>query len=175
MVWFMSEQVEFEAWRLRELQRLQRDGALRQQFELEKAETERRRGLTEEQRRAEDQALGKLAGKEKDKWTFMQKYYHKGAFYMDSSEMEEGDVRTKKYAEPTLEDKFDKSALPKVMQVKKFGFSGRTKYTHLKDQDTTDYESAWMQESGKRKVLDEKMAGLGDIDSAGRKRPNKKP
>jgi microfibrillar-associated protein 1 len=168
--------VEFEAWRLRELKRLQRDGALRQQFELEKFETERRRGLTEAERRSEDQALGKLDVKDKEKWAFMQKYYHKGAFYMDDSEMETGDVRTKNYSAPTLEDKFDKAALPKVMQVKKFGFSGRTKYTHLKDQDTTDYESAWMQDSGsgKRKLLDEKLAGLGDIDSAGRKRPNKK-
>jgi hypothetical protein len=41
--------------------------------------------------------------------------------------------------------RFDKSAMPRVMQVKKFGFSGQTKYTHLKDQDTTDYDSAWMQ------------------------------
>ena len=37
----------------------------------------------------------------------------------------------------TLEDQFDKTILPKVMQVKNFGRSGRTKYTHLADQDTT--------------------------------------
>ena len=39
--------------------------------------------------------------------------------------------------QPTLDDRFNKAVLPKVMQVKDFGFAGRTKYTHLKDQDTT--------------------------------------
>ena len=28
-------------------------------------------------------------------------------------------------------------------QVKNFGRSGRTKYTHLVDQDTTQYDSPW--------------------------------
>ena len=49
------------------------------------------------------------------------------------------------FSKPTLEDHFDKSILPKVMQVKNFGRSGRTKYTHLLDQDTTNSESPWAQ------------------------------
>lgn len=34
------------------------------------------------------------------------------------------------------------------IQVKNFGRSGRTKYTHLVDQDTTSYDSAWTAETG---------------------------
>lgn len=51
------------------------------------------------------------------------------------------------FSQPTLEDHFDKTILPKVMQVKNFGRSGRTKYTHLVDQDTTNFESAWVSET----------------------------
>jgi microfibrillar-associated protein 1 len=35
----------------------------------------------------------------------------------------------------------DMEMLPKVLQVRKFGLAGRTKYTHLADQDTTKAEA----------------------------------
>ena len=57
------------------------------------------------------------------------------------------DVLSRDYSGATLEDKFDKTVLPKVMQVKNFGRSGRTKYTHLVDQDTTSFDAAWTQET----------------------------
>lgn len=56
---------------------------------------------------------------------------------MDEESLAANDVRKKDFDAPTLEDKFDKESLPAVLQVKKFGFRGRTKYTHLLDQDTT--------------------------------------
>ena len=34
-----------------------------------------------------------------------------------------------------------------VIQVKNFGRSGRTKYTHLVDQDTTQFESPWISDT----------------------------
>jgi microfibrillar-associated protein 1 len=73
---------------------------------------------------------------ERGKMKYLQKYYHKGAFYTDDTKINEA-LATRNFAQPTLEDKFNKELLPSVMQVKDFGRSGRTKYTHLVDQDTS--------------------------------------
>ena len=73
------------AWKFRELQRLKRDREAREAEEAEQAERDRRRAMTEEQR-LEDLRLNPriLTNKsEKGKMKFLQKYYHKGAFYMD--------------------------------------------------------------------------------------------
>jgi microfibrillar-associated protein 1 len=142
-----EDALEFENWRLRELARMKREMEARQAREKDKAEVARRRGMTEAERDAEDRRLGvgmyaKQGGKgEKAKWKFMQKYYHKGAFYMDEESVARpDDVRRRAADEATGEDKFNRAALPSVMQVKNFGRAGQTKYTHLLDQDTTRAE-----------------------------------
>jgi len=125
-----------------EILRLKRDAEEREAASLEKAELMRRRNMTDEERLEDDRKNGRLPADseaEKPKWNFMQKYYHKGVFYMDSTSVKESeDVRKKDYsAQPTLEDHIDREKLPAVLQVKNFGKRGRTKYTHLVDQDTT--------------------------------------
>ncbi|KAG8741546.1 hypothetical protein FRC10_002723 [Ceratobasidium sp. 414] len=125
--------VEFETWRARELARLARDASAAQAREEERLERERRAALPEEVRLKEDQerADKSRADKPKGQQKFLQKYWHKGAFHQDADILKRHD-----FTEAT-ESTVDASVLPAVMQVKNFGKRGQTKYTHLKDQDTT--------------------------------------
>lgn len=74
---------EFEAWRLRELGRIKREKEEEVRREEERAEIERRRALPEEVRLKEDLERAQKSRDEKPKGQqkFLQKYWHKGAFY----------------------------------------------------------------------------------------------
>ena len=94
----------------------------------------------------------------------MQKYYHKGAFFQDTNKFgvsEYDEIFNRDFGGATLDDNYDKSSMPEVMQVKKFGHSGRTKYTHLKDQDTSTKDDAWSQRSKAQSAYQAKMGGMG--------------
>ncbi|KAF7825607.1 microfibrillar-associated protein 1-like [Senna tora] len=108
---------EYEAWRVREIGRIKR-------------------------KRDERETIFKYNKQEipKHKWRFMQKYYHKGAFFQSNPDatLESDNIYTRDFSAPTGEDKIDKTILPKLMQVKHFGRSGRTEWTHLVNEDTTD-------------------------------------
>ncbi|PNW83267.1 hypothetical protein CHLRE_05g232950v5 [Chlamydomonas reinhardtii] len=137
----------YEAWKGRELRRIKRDREERETAEREAAERERLKNMTEEERAAWEKANPKAVreASPKAKWNFLQKYWHKGAFFQETADDTRGttgvdDIFKRDYSAPTGMDKFDKSMLPKVMQVKNFGRAGRTKYTHLLDQDTTQVE-----------------------------------
>jgi len=154
-----NDEAEYELWKLRELKRIKRDRDEREALIKEREETERISKLTPEERRAEARNNPKEVTnqKQKGKYKFLQKYYHRGAFFMEK----EDKVFTRDFAEPTLDDHFDKTILPKVMQVKNFGRSGRTKYTHLVDQDTTDFDSAWSSEyQGTDKFMANRGGGM---------------
>ena len=95
----------------------------------------------------------------------------RGAFFL----AEEEAVLKRDVSHATLEDKFDKTVLPKVMQVKDFGRSGRTKYTHLVDQDTTQFDAAWSQESqGNSKFFASHAGGMKQtFEKPGKKKERK--
>ena len=192
-----DEEIEFNEWRLRELYRIKRYVAIhdtlikrndytmsllftcrdrdeRLRNEWERAETERRRNLTPEERAKEDRELEKQGfktfKKEKRKLGFMQKYYHRGVFYMDEDSVQKDDVRKRSYDAPTGEDRIDKTQLPGVMQVRgsDFGKRSRTKWTHLAAEDTLK-DTPWAQKDHLRQQFAKRMAGVKqDLDEAGR-------
>ncbi|KAI9361957.1 splicing factor, Prp19-binding domain-containing protein [Pilaira anomala] len=148
----LDEEAEFDAWRVRELNRIKRDREERIAREKEEEEIERRRALPEDVRLKEDLERAKESkNKEKGQHTFMQKYYHKGAFYQDP----ENEVLQRDYSAPTIDEVRNKDVLPKIMQVKNFGLAGRTKYTHLVDQDTSSKDSPWAKPLAKRRRKDD--------------------
>ena len=110
-----NDEADYEAWKVRELKRIKRDREEKESHEREQQEVERLRNLTEEERRAELRNNPRHVTNKavKGKYKFLQKYYHRGAFFLDREE----DVFKRDFSAATLEDVFDKTVLPKVMQV----------------------------------------------------------
>lgn len=131
-------------------------------MEKEKSDIDRIRNLTEEERRLEARSNPKEVTNKasKGKYKFLQKYYHRGAFFLDKDD----EVYKRDFAQATLEDHFDKTILPKVMQVKNFGRCGRTKYTHLVDQDTTQFDSPWYSDTSNNiKFHNDRAGGMKQV------------
>ncbi|XP_057427707.1 uncharacterized protein LOC130720998, partial [Lotus japonicus] len=126
----LNEAEEYEAWKVREIGRIKR---VREAILKEKQETERLRNMSEEDRIREWQ----IRNKKKKKWRFMQRYYHCGAFFQDQLDT----IMLRDFSAPTGQDKMDKTILPSVMQVKRFGLRGRSKWTHLINEDTTHHRT----------------------------------
>ena len=82
---------ERAAWKLRELLRVKRERDALEQIEKEREEIERRREMDPELRQKEDMEFvaeqRKKKMEERGQMGFMQKFYHKGAFYQDDSEV----------------------------------------------------------------------------------------
>eukprot|EP00914_Ancora_sagittata_P009048 GHVO01017449.1.p2 GENE.GHVO01017449.1~~GHVO01017449.1.p2 ORF type:complete len:410 (+),score=119.40 GHVO01017449.1:31-1230(+) len=146
---------EFEKWKIRELTRLKRDKEEEAEREIFLKEVERRRNMTDEERVKDDERLDKLLPQKEDKqkYRFLQKYHHKGAFFQDKAQTGEEPLYLRDFGAPTNDDLVDRSALPKPMQLRrdKFGKVGQTKYTHLTDIDTTDRTSGWFKKTNDAK------------------------
>ncbi|XP_057433376.1 uncharacterized protein LOC130726163 [Lotus japonicus] len=132
----VNEAEEYEAWKVREIGRIRRVREDREAILKEKQETQRLRNMSEEERIREWQIRNKNPKQKKknnNKWRFMQRYYHSGAFFQDQLDT----IMLHDFSAPTGQDKMDKTILPSVMQVKRFGLRGRSKWTHLINEDTT--------------------------------------
>lgn len=118
--------------------------------------------MTVEEREAEDREfLEKQAEEREDKgkMAYMQKYFHKGAFFnADEQDEEVKQALNRNIAgHKFVDDAGDKAVLPEYMRIRdmtKLGKKGRTKYKDLKNEDT----GRWGQFEGKKRDHD----GLDD-------------
>jgi microfibrillar-associated protein 1 len=137
----VDPEAELAAWKLRELKRVKRERVAIEESEKEREEIERRRNLTAEERDREDAEF--IAKQKEDREAnrgqtgFMQRYFHKGAFFRPDLEAEGLDRRELMGAR--FEDDVNRDTLPQYMQVRdmtKLGKKGRTRYRDLKTEDT---------------------------------------
>jgi len=139
-----NDLVEYEKWKLREFRRIKRQVEEDQIKLNEKLEIERRRSLTNEQRKEENLRLGSddTLRPFKSKINFMQRYYHKGAFFQNESQGNLEHVFSRDYNMPIAEEKRDLSDLPKILQKRRGNLfkKGQSKYTHLTGEDTTCFD-----------------------------------
>lgn len=177
----LDPEAELAAWKLRELKRVRRDRAAIEEKEKEREEIERRRNMTAEEREAEDKEFieaQKEAQEGRGKMGYMQKYFHKGAFFGGEGEDVDEEVKAalnRDLAGAKFEDEAgDKSLLPEYMRVRdmtRLGRKGRSKYKDLKSEDT----GRWGADVGRRKrefgdVQDERFRP-DDDRGGGRERP----
>lgn len=156
---------ERAAWKLRELTRVKREREAIETIEKEREEIERRKNMDPELRRKEDMDFVAKQREEKKEsrgqMGFLQKYYHKGAFYQDDSE-----ILKKDYATAPIEDEVkNRDVLPKYMQMRggdEVGKRGRTRWTHLTAEDTSTQNggSPWFDKSSSNRRAAEKMGGM---------------
>lgn len=137
----LDPEAEEAAWRVRELKRLRRARAEIEVREAELAEIERRRNLTEEERAAEDEAYLAKQQEEKDgkgKMSYMQKYFHKGAFFQEEAAAA-GLLQRDIMGSRIQDDVRNREALPEYLQKRdmtKLGRKGGTKYKDMRSEDT---------------------------------------
>ena len=138
-----DDQIEYENWKIRELNRIKRQMEEKEIKKKEQKEIERRRNLTDEQRKEENLKLGSdsTIRNFKSKIKYLQKYYHKGAFFQDEAYNNSEHIYNRDFNLPTWEDSIDRSNLPGIMEKRRGNLfkKGQSKYTHLTNEDTTDF------------------------------------
>jgi microfibrillar-associated protein 1 len=177
---------EYAAWKLRELKRIKRERLAIEEAEAERAEIERRRNLSAAEREAEDRAFIDQQNEERGERgpaQFMQKYFHKGAFFTD--EMKELGLDKRNLMNARFEDQTNREVLPEYMQIRdmtKLGKKGGTRYKDMRSEDTGrwgDYGDDRPRRDKNEFGLDERFRSDGygrrDRDGEGPSGANAKP
>ncbi|KAF2123142.1 splicing factor, Prp19-binding domain-containing protein [Lophiotrema nucula] len=179
----VDPEAEYAAWKLRELKRIRREREKIEEAEAERAEIERRRNLSAAEREAEDREFIEKQKEERadrGDMNFMQKYFHKGAFYQE--DLKELGIDRRNVMGARFEDSTNREVLPEYMQIRdmtKLGKKGRTRYKDMKSEDT----GRWGDPGDRRKRddygVDERFRGDSyrgdDRDREGPSGANAKP
>ncbi|KAF3033399.1 hypothetical protein E8E11_003073 [Didymella keratinophila] len=164
----LDPDAEFLAWKLRELRRIKRERVAIEEAEAERAEIERRQNLSKEEREAEDRAHIEKQAEEREgrgQAQFMQKYFHKGAFFTD--ELAELGLDKRNLMGARFEDQTNRELLPEYMQIRdmtKLGKKGGTRYKDMRSEDTGrwgDYGDDRPRRSKEEYGLDERFRSDG--------------
>jgi microfibrillar-associated protein 1 len=129
-----NQEKEYQNWSQREIKRLEeeiRDEGKRIVEEKKKEE---------ETSESEENMQSKMKTKN-EKMKFMQKYYHKGAYFEDLNKRSQ-ELSQKNYTEATGLDLVDKEILPASMIARGNDVfkKGRSKWTNLENEDTSSKE-----------------------------------
>ena len=127
---------EMMAWIEREMKRL---SLIKQTRDESDKELQRRANNSSFKDSTDKEGKSNSQNTEKPKFKTGQRYYHKGAFFMDDEEIAEKAAQVAHA--PTGKDHINYDLLPKYYQTKNPGRARQPKYTNLKDQDTTDFSS----------------------------------
>lgn len=182
----LDPDAEYAAWKLRELKRIKRERLAIEEAEAERAEIDRRRNLSTAEREAEDRAFIEQQQEERGdrgQMQYMQKYFHKGAFFTD--ELKELGIDRRNLMNARFEDQTNREVLPEFMQIRdmtKLGKKGRTRYKDMRAEDTGKWgdfgDTRPRRDLGERDV-DERFRpdqfGGGNRDREGATGANAKP
>ena len=146
--------LRYEDWEVRELERILEEWDIEVEKERNEEERNQRRRRYAPTGKYDDDYYDETDDVSRNKPKTMASdtstrhqtgYHHLGAFFMEDTE--DNDIRQKamEYTNGAVNSSssagtmvHDRSQLPKVMQVKKFGFANQSKYRGLAAEDTTD-------------------------------------
>jgi microfibrillar-associated protein 1 len=130
---------EYGLWVERETQRLRAEITVQARYDLDAANSARRKRMSDH----ELAGLRTRSAQRRGRMKYMQKYFHRGAYSVDEANPRAAELLQRDFTEPVGADRVDKTLLPESMHVRGGDYQkkGRSKWTHLRAEDTTTEES----------------------------------
>lgn len=157
-----DQELEHRLWVEREISRLRNEARHFAEVAYENLQNEMYKQLPIEKRLE----LHEMNKKPREKMKFMQKYYHKGAFRVDDSERAKELMDNRNHLAATGDDLYDKTLVHDRFVVRGDDYlkKGRSKHTHLANEDTTTSEQRKID-----RMINSKLFDTDDVPKRARK------